>query len=127
MTEKPAKMAGGRFVSMVRGGMRDSGVTLRGLCRSAELDPSFLSKVLTGKRSPPAEERSLRRIAEALRLDPAELVVAAGRVPSEWRRLSEDRSVFDAVQRLVTGKAPVIAVRPELVEVRTGRMSEELL
>jgi lambda repressor-like predicted transcriptional regulator len=91
-----------RFASMVEAGMRRSGVSLRALCRDAELDPSFLSKVLAGKRSPPSEEGALRRVARALGIDPAELIVAAGRVPAEWRRLSEDRAVFQAVHKLVT-------------------------
>ncbi len=78
------------FASLVARGLRDRGLTLRAFCRSAGLDPSFFSKVLSGKRSPPSEESVLRRIAELLDLGPAELIVSAGRIPSEWRALWED-------------------------------------
>jgi hypothetical protein len=37
-----------------------------------------------------------------LGIDPAELIVAAGRVPAEWRGLYEDRAVFQAVHKLGT-------------------------
>lgn len=78
------------FASLVTQGLKDQGLTLRAFCRAAELDPSFFSKVLSGKRSPPSEETVLRRIASLLGFPPAELIVAAGRIPAEWRPLWED-------------------------------------
>ncbi len=78
------------FASLVTRGLKERGLTLRALCRAAELDPSFFSKVLSGKRSPPSEEEVLRRIAALLGMDPAELIVSAGRIPAEWRALWED-------------------------------------
>ena len=78
------------FAALVTQGLKDRGLTLRAFCRAAELDPSFFSKVLSGKRSPPSEESVLRRIASLLGFDPAALIVAAGRIPAEWRPLWED-------------------------------------
>jgi transcriptional regulator with XRE-family HTH domain len=92
--------------------MRQSGLTLRSFCREVNLDPSFFSKVLAGKRSPPSEEVVLRRIAKRLELDPAELIVSAGRIPSEWRALSEDSQLFSTTHRIVTGQAVHRAVPP---------------
>ena len=60
---------------------------LRQLSRQIPLDPSFFSKVLLGKRSPPGEERVLRRLAELLEIDPLELMVSAGRIPESWQPL----------------------------------------
>ena len=93
------------FARLVRERMEERGTGLRELCRAVGLDPSFFSKVLANKRNPPSEERVLRRIAEELDIDPPRLVVAAGRVPSEWKRIWEDDTLFDSVHVLASGSA----------------------
>jgi len=125
------------FASRVALGMRSKGLTLRRFCRDAGVDPSFFSKVLSGKRSPPAEEAVLRRIADLLGLDAAELIVAAGRIPSEWRALWKDRELFLDVHRLATramarGEAPArgvaeAATGAPALPPRRRELSEELL
>lgn len=123
------------FASRVAEGMRVQGLTLRRFCRAVELDPSFFSKVLSGKRSPPAEEAVLRRIAGVLRLDAADLIVSAGRIPSEWRALWNDSALFADINSLATGAALRTfsdrsrrggAPAPLRVPVRT-ELAEELL
>ena len=115
------------FVERVCEGMRRRGLSLRELCRAAELDPSFFSKVLGGKRSPPSSEAVLRRLSELLGLDAAELIVAAGRIPEEWRALWNDRALFEHMHSLATGTslrkppaprsaAPILAKRQEMAE-----------
>ncbi|MBI4422495.1 MAG: helix-turn-helix transcriptional regulator [Elusimicrobia bacterium] len=99
MTEPP-------FAALVRRRLDERGLGLREFCRAVRLDPSFFSKVLAGKRSPPSEDAVLRRIAGALELDACELIVAAGRIPSEWSRLWSERHVLEAVRRLCAGEAP---------------------
>jgi transcriptional regulator with XRE-family HTH domain len=84
--------------------MRRRGLGLRELCREAGLDPSFFSKVLSGKRNPPAEALSLRRLAGVLGVDAPRLFVAAGRIPSEWWRIG-DPDAFDQVHAFLTGRA----------------------
>ena len=106
----PAGLPTPPFAALVRARMEESGVGLRELCRDAGLDPSFFSKVLAGKRSPPAEEEVLRRISERLGLDAARLVVAAGRVPSEWRGLWSDPGLFEAVDAVLRGRRGAAAV-----------------
>lgn len=120
------------FAGRVNEGLSRSGLTLRGLCREAGLDPSFFSKILSGKRSPPSEEAVLRRIADLLSLDPAELIVAAGRIPSEWRALWKDKALFEEVHRRATsgGKRPPPAPSPRPAPpavFRPSQLSEELL
>lgn len=124
--------------------MRGRGVGLRALCREVGLDPSFFSKVLAGKRSPPSEEDVLRRIAEALGLDAAELVVSAGRIPREWRALWKDPDLFRDIHARAQGlplpavprPAPRVPARLDGVAVgrgaggvrpAAGGLSEELL
>ena len=133
------------FAQRVEAGMRRRGLTLRGLCRLAELDPSFFSKVLSGKRSPPSDEATLRRIAAALEMDAAELIVSAGRIPSDWRALWDDPELFREVHALAAGagrraarlpaaarvpepEAAAPARPPQLERIRRQeRFSEELL
>lgn len=88
------------FAGMVCAGLKRRGVTLRQLCRTVSLDPSFFSKVLSGKRSPPMEEEVLRRIAAELEIGAAELIVSAGRIPSEWSALWRDRELFARMNSL---------------------------
>lgn len=94
------------FAEVVAEALRNSGLTLRGLCREADLDPSFFSKVLAGKRNPPWDEPVLRRIAKVLSLDEAELIVAAGKIPSEWSKLWTDKDLFRDVHQSLHGAVP---------------------
>ena len=81
--------------------MARSGIALREVCRRAQLDPSLLSKVLSGKRPPPSDEAALRRLAEALDLPAEELVVSAGLIPSEWSRLNDDPELLKSVSEVI--------------------------
>lgn len=120
------------FIRLAQRRMSDLDVSLRELCRRASLDPSFFSKVLAGKRSPPSDEAVLRRLAEALEVPAAELIVAAGRVPSEWARRLDDPEVFYSVDAQLRGAAPAPRRVPEPAAPRSNffprpAMSEELL
>ncbi|MFA6317905.1 MAG: helix-turn-helix transcriptional regulator [Elusimicrobiota bacterium] len=126
----------GGFSRRVAEGMADRGVGLRELCRAVGLDPSFFSKVLSGKRSPPAQESVLRQIASFLGLDPVGLVVSAGRIPSEWRLLVEDPETLRSAHSLITGSPGrtqriVASAKPRAnrppSETRRGGLSDELL
>lgn len=99
------------FSRLVADAMARRGLGLRELCRRADLDPSFLSKVLAGKRNPPSEEKALRRVAGALELDPVEVIVSAGLIPTDWSALWTDASLVRAVHAVATGGRP--ARRPE--------------
>jgi len=99
---------------------------LRELCRAVELDPSFLSKVLAGKRNPPSDEDVLRRIATVLEVEPTRLIASAGRIPSEWARLYDDPIAFDRVDQLLRQgqrSRPVRVTAP----ARSDDFGEELL
>jgi len=94
------------FARLVAAAMARRGMGLRELCRRAELDPSFLSKVLAGKRNPPSEEKPLRRLAAALDLDPVEVIVSAGLIPADWRAVRFDAELLRAVHAVATGGRP---------------------
>lgn len=125
------------FARLVSDAMTRRDLGLRELCREVELDPSFFSKVLVGKRSAPSEENVLRKIASALGIDPIELIVSAGRIPTEWTALRTDPNLIRAVSSIASGarasypQTPVssraapaktaVAIRP------SQHLSEELL
>jgi transcriptional regulator with XRE-family HTH domain len=126
------------FSRLVSAALARRGLGLREFCRRAGLDPSFVSKVLSGKRNPPSEEEPLRRVAEALALDPVEVIVSAGRIPSDWGALWSDAELLRAVHEVATKARPgargAIASRPPRAEksaapsVPSNRgLSEELL
>ncbi len=117
----------GAFVRRVAEGMRRRKLGLRELCRAARLDPSFFSKVLSGKRSPPSEEGVLRKLAGILELDAAELIVAAGRIPREWAALRDDASLFRSVNSRIVGVSwTALSPRPPAAGT-SSVLSEELL
>lgn len=105
--------------------MARRGLGLRELSRRARLDPSFLSKVLTGKRNPPNAEDVLRRLAAALETDAAQLVVAAGRIPSEWRALTTNPELFRRVDALAARPRPTASLPVRSLSAKP--FSEELL
>lgn len=100
------------FTRLVAAAMARRGMGLRELCRRAELDPSFLSKVLAGKRNPPSEEKPLRRLAAALELDPVEVIVSAGLIPADWRAVRFDAELLRAVHAVATGGRPARRAEP---------------
>jgi transcriptional regulator with XRE-family HTH domain len=110
------------FARRVTEGIRFNGLTLRAFCREVGLDPSFFSKVLSGKRSAPAEEDVLRRIAQRLNLDAVELIVAAGRIPAEWGAVRQDSALFRDMDKLATGRSSRPRVQLQtLAAPRSGR------
>ena len=101
------------FSRLVAAAMARRGMGLRELCRRAELDPSFLSKVLAGKRNPPSEEKPLRRLAAALDLDPVEVIVSAGLIPADWKAVRFDAELLRAVHAVATGGRPARRAEPD--------------
>ena len=106
------RTAGPSFSRLVADALARRGLGLREFCRRAGLDPSFVSKVLAGKRNPPSEEEPLRRVAEALELDPVEVIVSAGRIPTDWGALWSDAELVRAVHSVATRHRPAPG-RPE--------------
>lgn len=116
------------FSVLVADAMARRGLGLRELCRQAKLDPSFLSKVLAGKRNPPAEEEILRRMAAALEIDAVKLFVAAGRIPSEWKSLTSNPELFRRVDALMnSGPRALPSLPVKSASPASKPFNEELL
>lgn len=91
------------FGKVIKAGLKRNNVSLRCLSRGVGLDPSFLSKVLAGKRNPPMEERSLVKIARYLNCDADTLVLSAGRIPKKYQT-ARHRQKFLALFRQLNSK-----------------------
>lgn len=125
------------FSRLVSDALAARGLGLREFCRRADIDPSFFSKVLTGKRNPPSDEAVLRRLAEVLGLSPVETIVAAGLIPTDWKALWSDPDLLGRVHALAAHaveprpvrkvSVAVRAVAPSRASPSSGGLSEELL
>jgi len=111
--------------------MAARGLGLRALCRAVSLDPSFFSKVLSGKRSPPGEDHVLRNLAAVLGVDPVRLILSTGRLPAEMASLWRDpdaRSFARPAAKPATPRESSWAPRPRPAALPPKpQISEELL
>jgi transcriptional regulator with XRE-family HTH domain len=96
------------FIKALEAGMKANNTGIRELARRCDLDASFISKILQGKRSPPSDEKVIIKIAEVLSLDPLLLVIYTGRIPSVLQQALESPSF---VKNIISGN---IAVPPAL-------------
>lgn len=88
------------FGKVIKAGLKRNNVSLRCLSRRVGLDPSFLSKVLAGKRNPPTEERSLVKIARYLNCDADTLVLSAGRIPKKYQTARNRQKFLELFRQL---------------------------
>jgi transcriptional regulator with XRE-family HTH domain len=56
------------------------GLSQRQVAQRAEIDPSFLTRIISGERNPPSDD-VIERIARALEMPTLDLFLEAGRIP----------------------------------------------
>jgi len=119
-----------RFRILINDGLKRKNISLRALCRLARLDPSFMSKVLAGKRNPPTDTPALTALSAALDCPQEVVFIAVGRLPQAWEKLTRDAALLNQVSRLITDR-PVMPEqhRPAAYVPATAqkKMPEELL
>lgn len=59
-----------------------AGLTLRETARRAQVSPSYLSQLETGRMPTPPSEAALVRLAKVVGVSPFEMAAAAGRIPA---------------------------------------------
>ncbi len=91
------------FNKIIKKGLKKENISLRELSRRANIDVSFLSKILNGKRNPPRKESDLRKIAESLNIVPELLILSAGRVPKNLYRFFVNKRL---VKFLIKAESP---------------------
>lgn len=125
------------FPELIESGMKQKNISLRAVAREIKLDPSFFSKVLAGKRTPPSDEATLNRLAALLGLDPLKLIISTGIIPSQIRPILESDEFLRSVRGrkpfasdLVPAHAPRAAQaysRTDFVQRKRPELSEDLL
>lgn len=97
-------------------------LSLRQVAARADMDPSFLSRIVVGERNPPSDE-IIERLATALELPSVELLLEAGRVPQnlpdgtrsalpQFFRLTSNLQP-DEIQRVLNALEAYSSSRPE--------------
>ena len=94
------------FIQLVTEKINVQELSLRKLAAQVGLDPSFFSKVLAGKRSPPSDEKVLRKLAKILEIDPLLLIVSTGRIPSELQALMENQDFLNKLGNILAPFEP---------------------
>ncbi|OGR54370.1 MAG: hypothetical protein A3I11_01345 [Elusimicrobia bacterium RIFCSPLOWO2_02_FULL_39_32] len=123
-----------KFVQLIEEKMKEKGISLRKVAKEIEVDPSFFSKVLSGKRTPPGDEKVLKKLALFLGLDPLELIISTGRIPEELRSFMESSEFLKMVEKRfphLVFKAPEfeIPIEKEVrqLRIKSQELSEDLL
>lgn len=113
------------FSRFIQGGLKSSSISLRKLCREAGTDPSFLSKVLRGKLPPPVDEKLLKRMAQALGLDPLTLIISTGRIPMELR--SDPETLKKRLEGRAAPQRVPVQKKASVSPYKSPHLSEDLL
>lgn len=110
-----------RFYQLIKISLKDRGMSLRELARRSNLDVSFLSKILSGKRNPPSSEKDIRRMAKVLGITPESLIFAAGRIPLSYQEYFSDKKFIDSIISRHFKIKPLLKVQeePHPAKVRT--------
>lgn len=90
------------FVRAIWEALKRKDWSIRKAAREAGLDSSFLSKVLSGKRNPPTDERVIVRLAQKLELDPDSLIIYAGRIPAKYQKALEKPGALELLSGVPT-------------------------
>jgi transcriptional regulator with XRE-family HTH domain len=80
--------------------MEAKDMSLREVCRQADISPAFLSRILSGERGLPSDEVIIR-VAEALDIEPPErLLIEAGRTGDNLKDILSKPHVPDLLRAL---------------------------
>jgi transcriptional regulator with XRE-family HTH domain len=90
----------------VRATRKRAGLSIRQLAARADINAGYLMRVETGERSKPSPD-ILRRLADALQIDPAELLTFFGITPTN--RLPAPRAYFRRKLGVNAEEADVLA------------------
>lgn len=88
-----------KFGPYIREQRDAKGMSLRELAKAAGVSPTFMSKVETENWKP--KEEKLRKIAQVLGIDGADLVARAGRVPSDLSDIIKEHGARPGVEALL--------------------------
>jgi len=76
----PERYSSASFARRIKERAEELGLSLRQVAQAAEIDPSFLTRIISGERNAPSDE-VLERLALALKMPTLDLFLEAGRIP----------------------------------------------
>jgi len=76
----PERYSSASFARRIKERAAELGISLRQVAQGAEIDPSFLTRIISGERNAPSDE-VLERLALALKMPTLDLFLEAGRIP----------------------------------------------
>jgi transcriptional regulator with XRE-family HTH domain len=96
-------MADVTFGQRIRALRKELGLSQRDLAQRVGIDFTYLSKIENSRGEPPSEA-VIKRVATELRADAHELIVLAGKIPSDLARvLAEHPEELTHLRRLMSG------------------------
>ena len=95
------KMSFGNFIRTKR---LEAGYTLRKFAEKIELSPTFVSRMERDEIDAPGEDK-ISAMAQALSIDPEELILMAGRVPTKIKEMILQRPELVSVLRTANTKS----------------------
>jgi len=113
------------FGDRLRALRHQKGLNQRDLADKVDIDFTYLSKIETGKMSPPSRD-TIRKLADALGADLDELLVLAGRVPDDVKEVVTQSREHPAFLREISdmGKEELEELRKKAKEIREKRSQE---
>ncbi len=87
------------FVKKLKDGIKQKGCTLKKVAEYAKIDVSYLSKIISGKRNPPHDETTIKRIAKFLDIEEDELLLSAGRIPSKYLQFFSSEEILSCFKQ----------------------------
>jgi len=93
VTDGDQREAGQAFGPFIQGLRREGGLTQRQLAAELDIDFTYLSKLENGRGEAPGE-KTVRKLAEILRVDAEELLALAGRLPPALREKARNDVEF---------------------------------
>ncbi len=88
------------FAGVIKQAIKESGLSLRAFAKKCSIDSSYLSKVLKGKRNPPADETTIATIADFIGMSPERLMFICGRIPSRLQKLFQREDIFEILEEV---------------------------
>ena len=114
------KVSFGEYVKLVR---MSKGISIRGIARELQINATYISKVEREEMPPPAED-VITRLATVLELDKDDLMIMAGRIPSDiLEAITEDKDKQREFVRLIRTlrHGPAEAIEQVTRHVKDGK------
>jgi len=89
------------FREYLRKKLKEKGLSLREFAREVNIDVGFVSKILKGLRSPPQEEKVIKKMAKVLGVDEDYLIFLSGKIPKEYMEFFSLPRNVESIKRIV--------------------------